>query len=782
VVVAHSLPSNTSQSVLFYTDNRRMVDPSENPMFSRASNSTPRSRLQARRLSGSTPRSSASPRASWGGASPRAGFAAAVADRMTAQEAADYAKSMEDDATFQIYMRTVKKKGFFDDVQPGTPEYERRYSKVITTFRKKMQAMTPSSKDKEGHGFAKTPFKEEEEPVTAPAPAPVAAPIEKKPVPAPVPAVAVAPVPTPVPAPVPTAVINEAEPEKKNHEYEAGLEAPAVEIDVSGVYKQKEADSLKAKGNEAMKGKKYTKAVELYTKAVELNPNGNGTHVYLSNRATAFCRLGRNEEAIGDLEAALKLNPGHGKHLARLGYAQMQLGREEEALQTFRQAAEAEDSPSVQRYIQDLEKRLGMKKSVGGVEVTPAARLKRVNSFLAPQEEGQTPGTPGEVSVAEVEQLIEKEKSQAAPATAPATAPVVVPMPIVVPKQKPAEPKTEAPVAVPAPMILPKEEPIAQQIQPPSPPKAAEVIAVAQSPKGSAQPTQEDIEAIEARLRAEAAERVKAETERIRKEMQDEMRREMRQQMEAEMAAERRKLEEAQAAAAAAAAAKVTEPKSTSKSDDVDSMEAAFERALQRFMTPDKMEKMMVNILSNTPRSSNGGFDFGSISAPSSPKLGSSAQKRPSAVKPPTPRVTKEERVVAQLAPKSPPRRKIFKNQFNVPEIDTKGRPALDDEDITTTPELTPPPGEEQQESEPLPYYRRMLRPSPRAKDMMRDFDEGFNCSPPKERDVGGRGNSPKRSPIHSSPIISRTPSRTSHRRTGTDGSVNDLIGVFNRS
>jgi Flp pilus assembly protein TadD len=50
-----------------------------------------------------------------------------------------------------------------------------------------------------------------------------------------------------------------------------------------------------------------------HSRAIEICSDGPGTHIYLSNRATASCRVNDFAGAIADLQRALTMAPQHGK-------------------------------------------------------------------------------------------------------------------------------------------------------------------------------------------------------------------------------------------------------------------------------------------------------------------------------------------------------------------------------------------------------------------------------------------------------------------------------------
>jgi len=79
------------------------------------------------------------------------------------------------------------------------------------------------------------------------------------------------------------------------------------------------AEKHKTLGNTEMANRDYQSALESYSTALELSPEGPHSHVYYSNRAAALCYLERYDEAVQDSELAIHLKPTYGKAHARLG-------------------------------------------------------------------------------------------------------------------------------------------------------------------------------------------------------------------------------------------------------------------------------------------------------------------------------------------------------------------------------------------------------------------------------------------------------------------------------
>lgn len=110
------------------------------------------------------------------------------------------------------------------------------------------------------------------------------------------------------------------------------------------IIQEREAEKYKTRGNSCMASRDYQAAVEAYTIAIRLAPDGPQSHVYYSNRAAAFCYLERYNEAEWDSEQSLQLNPSYGKAHARLGLSRFFLGDYKGAMDAYTAALQFDPS------------------------------------------------------------------------------------------------------------------------------------------------------------------------------------------------------------------------------------------------------------------------------------------------------------------------------------------------------------------------------------------------------------------------------------------------------
>lgn len=148
------------------------------------------------------------------------------------------------------------------------------------------------------------------------------------------------------------------------------------------------AKLAKEKGNEAFKAGDYPTAIGHYTTAILAD--GNDPTFYL-NRAAAYLKLGKNEDAERDSTKVLALNPSNVKALFRRGQARRPLGNIDGARQDFNEALRLEPSNiSVKNELADLEKALREMKA------KPVPRRRRVPIEIIEPEADKPPAMKDE--------------------------------------------------------------------------------------------------------------------------------------------------------------------------------------------------------------------------------------------------------------------------------------------------------------------------------------------------------------------------------------------------
>jgi tetratricopeptide (TPR) repeat protein len=130
---------------------------------------------------------------------------------------------------------------------------------------------------------------------------------------------------------------------------------------------QKEAEKYKVKGNSYMASRDYISALEAYSTALELCPDGANSHVYYSNRAAALCYLERYEQAEEDSRRSLTLEPTYVKAHARLGLSRFFMGDYKGAVEAYTSALECDPHSSASKsYLAKAQARLDRENGTDG--------------------------------------------------------------------------------------------------------------------------------------------------------------------------------------------------------------------------------------------------------------------------------------------------------------------------------------------------------------------------------------------------------------------------------
>ena len=120
-----------------------------------------------------------------------------------------------------------------------------------------------------------------------------------------------------------------------------------------------QAERAKAEGNVFMQKKMYPQAVQSYTQALKISPNGPHSHVYFSNRAAALLSMKKFQDAILDSERSLALKPDYGKAHARLGLAHFLSGNYRQATEAYTVSLKYDpNNASSKSYLEKSKKRL----------------------------------------------------------------------------------------------------------------------------------------------------------------------------------------------------------------------------------------------------------------------------------------------------------------------------------------------------------------------------------------------------------------------------------------
>ncbi|KAI9433302.1 chaperone [Lactarius indigo] len=111
------------------------------------------------------------------------------------------------------------------------------------------------------------------------------------------------------------------------------------------------AEALKAEGNKAFAAKDYDVAIDLFSKALDLDQNN---FVLWSNRSAAKAGKRDWDGALADAEQCIKVNPTWAKGYARKGAALHGQRRYVEAIETYESGLKIEDSPAIRKGYEEV--------------------------------------------------------------------------------------------------------------------------------------------------------------------------------------------------------------------------------------------------------------------------------------------------------------------------------------------------------------------------------------------------------------------------------------------
>ncbi|KAL8061534.1 hypothetical protein ABFX02_02G092200 [Erythranthe guttata] len=138
-----------------------------------------------------------------------------------------------------------------------------------------------------------------------------------------------------------------------------------------------DANSEKELGNEFFKQKKFTEAIDCYSRSIALSPSA----VAYANRAMAYIKIRRFQEAENDCTEALNLDDRYIKAYSRRSTARKELSKLKESMD------DAEFALRLEPQNQEIKKQFAESKSL-----LEKAILKKVSGALTGSVEGAQPG------------------------------------------------------------------------------------------------------------------------------------------------------------------------------------------------------------------------------------------------------------------------------------------------------------------------------------------------------------------------------------------------------
>merc|ERR1719150_2153678 len=148
---------------------------------------------------------------------------------------------------------------------------------------------------------------------------------------------------------------------------EATMNEPLQKKSPPSAADKEEAERLKTEGNNLMRTEKFVDALDMYSKAINLD---GGNPVFYCNRAAAHSKMNNHHLAIEDCQRAIDMDPSYSKAYGRMGLAHSSLNKHKEAVDNFKKALELEpDNESYKSNLQIAEDKVksGVAPAAGGI-------------------------------------------------------------------------------------------------------------------------------------------------------------------------------------------------------------------------------------------------------------------------------------------------------------------------------------------------------------------------------------------------------------------------------
>ena len=125
------------------------------------------------------------------------------------------------------------------------------------------------------------------------------------------------------------------------------------------LYRIRNIELIKKKGNDLYEQKNYQEAIKEYTKALELDPtNKKYNSIILVNRALCFQKIEKYNSAINDATQSIKINPNYARAYVKRANVFLKLKNFKAAMEDFDKAKKIDpSSPGIENYLQDLDKK-----------------------------------------------------------------------------------------------------------------------------------------------------------------------------------------------------------------------------------------------------------------------------------------------------------------------------------------------------------------------------------------------------------------------------------------
>ena len=125
------------------------------------------------------------------------------------------------------------------------------------------------------------------------------------------------------------------------------------------LYKIKNLEPAKKKGNDLYVQQKYEEAIKAYTLALNIDPHHKKYNsIIYGNRASCFQKLEKYYDALNDCNQSLKMNPNYAKGYVKRANTYLKLKNFKAALDDFEKAKKLDPkSPGFESYLHDINRK-----------------------------------------------------------------------------------------------------------------------------------------------------------------------------------------------------------------------------------------------------------------------------------------------------------------------------------------------------------------------------------------------------------------------------------------
>eukprot|EP01119_Soliformovum_irregulare_P011632 TRINITY_DN2938_c0_g1_i4.p1 TRINITY_DN2938_c0_g1~~TRINITY_DN2938_c0_g1_i4.p1 ORF type:complete len:484 (-),score=130.44 TRINITY_DN2938_c0_g1_i4:13-1464(-) len=147
---------------------------------------------------------------------------------------------------------------------------------------------------------------------------------------------------------------------------QSALRSDPDNMDFRTAYKRAQTfEAKKKEGNDAFSAGNYEEAINIYSECLQLEPNTSSLSSTLyCNRAAAYLKLGKHQEAIDDCTKTIEIDPNYEKAYLRRAAASMKMEKWDDAIRDYEKASQMNEDGEADHLLREakLEKKKSLRK------------------------------------------------------------------------------------------------------------------------------------------------------------------------------------------------------------------------------------------------------------------------------------------------------------------------------------------------------------------------------------------------------------------------------------